>query len=75
MHASSRFLSSRENICVGVTDRGRRIGGNEAKETERRNLKWKVVGNANVAQGVRAGRRALVQMGALTARGMGVCGE
>lgn len=40
------------------------------RRLERRNLKWKVVGNVNVAQGVRAGRRALVQMGALTARGM-----
>lgn len=50
--------------------------GGESEATRSRRLdagtsKKKVVGNVNVARGVRAGRRALVQMGALTEGGMG----
>lgn len=40
------------------------------RRLEGRNLKEKVVGSVNAVQGVRAERRALVQMGALTAGGM-----
>lgn len=41
------------------------------RRLEGRNLKEKVVGSVNAVRGVRAERRALVQMGALTAGGMG----
>ena len=50
---------------------GRESETTRPRRLESRNLKRKVVGNVNVAQGVKTGRRALVQMGALTARGMG----
>lgn len=41
------------------------------RRLEGRNLKEKVVGSINAIRGVRAERRALVQLGALTAGGMG----
>lgn len=60
----------------GPLQKGLQTQGGESeaarpRKLEGRNLKEKVVGSVNAVRGVRAERRALVQLGALTASGMG----